>query len=696
MKFSLPKIEKDAIELTHFPTKHQAFIFRAYEYIPAKKIGEILGTTEENVHKSAAAMGLPYHEVGDIWLKRGHITIVRSMWHILPYEQLFELLDMDEQSFAKMLRHEDFFDIKLSEKPRCAPVKWRELTEEERARTAEIRKIVSALDLNGRAPFDFKYEVPKLEFSGKEIFETRIIYPFSGLYMGSFDVDSEEFLPDEMLEAYQKLGINGIWLQGILSQLAPFPFEPSLSRGYEERLERVKALTERLDKYGIKLYMYLNEPRSMPASFFENHPDIKGHVHNEDTVCLCTSTKKVQDYIKDSVELICRAAPLIGGFIMTTRSENKTNCYSHTRPTPPDPCECPRCSKRLLGDVIAEVIGCVAEGAHRVNKDIKIMASSWAWHGDFRKEIIDRLPKDVILQTQSQRNIRFEIGGVKSEIVDFSLTHIGPGEVACEEWEWAKERGLEITAYLWINTSWECSTVPALPITPLVEKHIEGIREKGVKNLMVSWTLGGYPSRNIAAAASYFYEKSNYQRDPVTYAAEEKFAEALGEFPFHCSVLYRAPQNAGPSNLLYEKPTGYKATMTCFAYDDLESWRYTYPVDVFEKQFAKLCEKWEAGLRMLPEGDTSEMAIMARSAYCLFKSSLNQIRFVRARDDERYADAIEAAKDEITVAKEMVKLMNQNAAIGYEAANHYYFSKGQIVEKIVNCNYIIEQFSKKQ
>ena len=90
MKFSLPKIEKDAIELTHFPTKHQAFIFRAYEYIPAKKIAEILGTTEENVHKSAAAMGLPYHEVGDVWLKRGHITIVRSMWHILPYEQLFE------------------------------------------------------------------------------------------------------------------------------------------------------------------------------------------------------------------------------------------------------------------------------------------------------------------------------------------------------------------------------------------------------------------------------------------------------------------------------------------------------------------------------------------------------------------------------------------------------------------------------
>ncbi len=39
--------------------------------------------------------------------------------------------------------------------------------------------------------------------------------------------------------------------------------------------------------------------------------------------------------------------------------------------------------------------------------------------------------------------------------------------------------------------------------------------------------------------------------------------------------------------------------------------------------------------------------------------------------------------------------MNKNVAIGYEAANHYYFSKGQIVEKIVNCEYLIDVFRRK-
>ena len=135
--------------------------------------------------------------------------------------------------------------------------------------------------------------------------------------------------------------------------------------------------------------------------------------------------------------------------------------------------------------------------------------------------------------------------------------------------------------------------------------------------------------------------------------------------------------------------------MTCFAYDHLERWRSIYPIDIFESQFKKLCTEWKKGLDMLPEGDESELSIMATATYCLFKSSLNQIRFIQARDEERFGDAIEIAKDELEITKIMLNQMNKNAAIGYEAANHYYFSKGQLVEKIVNCHYIIDRFSKK-
>ena len=690
MVFSLPEMGADAIPFTHFPTKHQAFIFRAYEYVEPKKIAEVLGTSEENVRRAAAEMGLPEYNPGNVWLKRGYITIIRRMWHILPYDQLLLLLDMEAERFARLLREEDFLDIKLSAKPVCEKVSWRELTPEEKEQTREIKRIMDGLDFSGKAPFEFEYEVPTLKFEGAEKFSTRMIYAFSGLYQGAFDIDSEEYLPDEQLIAYQKLGINGIWTQAILSQLTPYPFDPSVSEGYEARLERVRAMTERLAKYGIKLYLYLNEPRGMPLAFFEKHPELMGH-QREDDAALCVSTSEVQNYLKDSVEALCRAVPQLGGIFTITKSENLTNCYSKSAPTT----NCPRCKDKTLPEVIATVIQCLYEGVRRVSDDIKVFAWSWAWY-EYAKDIIPRLPKGVILISQSEKKIPCEFGGVRTEVRDYSMSIIGPGDYARAEWATAKSCGLEIGVKVQINTTWEASTVPAIPVSPSIEEHIRRLQYDGIEHLLLSWTLGGYPCNNIAAAAKYFYEScSGHTESPELYEAEKQFVRAFSEFPFDINVLYRGPQNAGPSTLLFEKSTGYNSTMTCYAYDSLERWRGIYPLDVFEGQLRKLCDAWEIGLKMIPEGNESEIAVMAKATYCLFKSSLNQTRFICARDEERYADAVIEAKEELEISREMFKLMNKNAAIGYEAANHYYFSKGQLAEKIVNCHYIIDTFSKK-
>lgn len=694
MIYSLPKTDKPAINFTHFPTKHQAFIFRAYEYVPAERIAEVLETSVENVRRCASEMGLPEYEPGKLWLDRGYITIIRRMWHILPYHQLLKLLGMDEETLAMLMYEEDFLWVKLKEKPICETVHYRELTDEERVRTEKIRKIMSELDFSGKKPFEFEYDVPKMSFEGKEFFSTRMIYAFSGLYQRAFDVDSREFLPDDQLAAYQKLGVNGIWTQGVLSQLAPFPFGESASAGYEKRIEKMRELTERLDRYGIKLYLYINEPRSLPVEFFENHPEIRGHVKG-DRASLCTSTPEVQKYIKDSVEYICKAVPLVGGFFTITRSENQTNCYSHSG-NAKNPCNCVRCSKRSVGEVIGETVGCILEGARRVSDKIKVIAWSWGW-GEFNEDVIRYLPKEVIIMSQSERGIPFEIGGCKDVVRDYSMSIIGPGEEAKSEWAFAKKHGHELAAKVQINTTWEASTVPAIPVMPTVKEHMKRLAGQGVQHLMLSWTLGGYPCRNIAAASEYFYEKAVCSENgEETKEAEIRFSKAFSEFPFHISVLYNAPQNAGPSNLLFEKPTGYNSTMTCYPYDDLTSWRGIYPEDVFEEQFRKLCDGWEKGLQMLPPDSESETAVMANAAYCLFKSTLNQIRFVRVRNGGRYAEAAEIAKSELEVTKKMLALMNKNAAIGYEAANHYYFSKGQLAEKIVNCNFVIEYLSEKQ
>ena len=119
-----------------------------------------------------------------------------------------------------------------------------------------------------------------------------------------------------------------------------------------------------------------------------------------------------------------------------------------------------------------------------------------------------------------------------------------------------------------------------------------------------------------------------------------------------------------------------------------------YPVDIYEQQFAKLCSRWERGLEMLRDVPPCETTVMAHAAYCLFKSSLDQIRFYRAREIGDRETMLSCAREEEKTARKMLELMNMDASIGYEAANHYYFSKGQIAEKIVNCQYVIRQLTR--
>ena len=687
MKFSLPEIGASPIPLPHFPTRQQAFIFRAAEFVPYKNIAEILQTDEQTVRQAAEQMGLPEYDPGDLWLRKGCVTIIRRLWQILPYSQLLQLLQTDEQGLAVTLREEDFLLVKLGKNPDCPPLYWQELTPEQLAQTREIRKIMTQVDLSGVKPFNFTYDVPELKFSGQEVFKSRIIYGFSGQYLHGFDMDSREYCPDSMLEAYQKIGINGIWTQGVLMQLAPFPFAPELSKGYEKRIARMRDFAQRLARYGIKLYLYLNEPRALPTTFFEKFPHLKGHDMGS-LSCMCTSAPEVQEYLMESVASICRAVPELGGFFTISRSENPTNCYSIIGAE--DRCTCSRCKDRTVAEVVAENIACIAKGAHQVNPNIQVMAWSWAWY-EYNLEIIRKLPKDVILLSQSELAVPFEIGGVSGEVLDYSMSIIGPGQRAKQEWAVAKECGLETGAKVQVNTTWECSTVPALPVYPSIEAHMEGVLQEGVSHLLLSWTLGGYPSRSISHAARYFYTQcSELQESDRVKQAANCFVEAFREFPFHIDSLYFGPQNAGPASLLYGEPTGYGATMTCYAHDDLQKWRAIYPEEIYEAQYQKLCKKWEEGLKILTGEPDGEVLQMAESAYCLFRSSYNQIRFYRARDRKDVQSMKQLAAQEQEITQKMLALMNRNAAIGFEAANHYYFSKGELAEKIINCRYLQE------
>ncbi|MDF2723604.1 MAG: hypothetical protein K0Q59_3279 [Paenibacillus sp.] len=556
--------------------------------------------------------------------------------------------------------------------------------------------------------------------------DLRYIYSYFAVY-GDPLIDPElDPYPEELLERLSEAGVNGIWLQSVLYNLIPWSEAPELSDGWEKRLEGLRKLVDRAALYGIGVYLYYNEPRAMPLDFFDKHPEWKGHTHSI-YATLCTSHPDIQHYLRENTARLFREVPGLAGLFTITRSENLTNCYSHAAP---GKTSCPRCSQRPIEEVIAEVNRCIAEGAFSVKPDARIICWTWGW--SWSKEEIARcialLPKGVRVMAVSEDRLPTNVAGVSGEVVDYSISNVGPSEKSMHTWAAAEASGLQSVAKVQFNNTWECSAVPFLPVFNLVQEHLMNLKRSGVSGLMLSWTLGGYPSMNLEIASDYYWESTDEEGNGSSEAEEQDnrarltrkfgkkagatiagaaslFSSAFREFPFHIGVAYTAPQNAGPANLLWLEPSGYRATMVGFPYDDLEKWRAIYPEDKFASQFRKLSLQWKRGIERLgnaqpylapgSESDYSDMMNAALGAYYHFRSTYLQIAFVRCRNNRlntKSATKQEAERlkllaiveEEIELAKQLFELSRRDSRIGYEASNHYYYTAQDLQEKVLN------------
>ncbi|WP_158606611.1 glycoside hydrolase family 20 zincin-like fold domain-containing protein [Paenibacillus ginsengarvi] len=564
--------------------------------------------------------------------------------------------------------------------------------------------------------------------------DLRYIYSFFAVY-GDPLIDPElDPYPDDLLERLSDIGVNGIWLQSVLYNLIPWEEAPELSDGWEKRLEGLRKLTERAADYGIGVYLYYNEPRAMPLPFYDTRPDWKGHTHMGLMASRCTSRPEVQQYLWESTARLFREVPGLAGLFTITMSENLTNCYSHA---PGGKTECPRCSQRPRAEVIAEVNRCIAEGAFSAKPDARIVCWTWGWTWSEEEvaHAISLLPDGVRLMSNSEDRMPTNVAGVPGSVSDYSISIVGPGERARHNWSAAAARGLATAAKVQLNNTWECSAVPFLPVFDLVEEHLSNLEQSGISGLMLSWTLGGYPSLSLELASEYYWDTTSETADGQQTALERGkaprlrakfgehaggaiaeatslFSQAFREFPFQIGVAYTAPQNFGPSNLLYLEPTGYQATMIGFPYDDLKRWRSIYPENKFAAQFRKLSLGWKKGIvklgkarRHVPAGAErafEDLMNAAEGAYYHFRSTYLQIAFVRCRDrmlkaksaavrDKERRSLLAIVEEELAIAKSLFALIRRDSRIGFEASNHYFYTAQQLQEKVWNCLYVRDQ-----
>ena len=714
----LPEVsEKQAIKYDYFPTAWQAVVWRNWGYLPVERIANALQTTVSNIKEAAEMLGLnPEEPVDSVWEKRGYLTLIRDNWHLCTYEQILTLLNLSEETLAFILKEDDFMWVKLGNmKPAVIAPQYAPLTEEQKQQTKQIAEMLKQQlrHENGAEEKAFTFvegyheAVSEQEYSLVTINETenlRMVYPYFALYGDVLIDESIDPLPERILKEYAQAGINGIWMQMVLYQMVEFPFEPELSKGWEKRIASLKKLVAKAKKYGIGIYPYFNEPRAMSDAFFQKYPHLRGQSEG-DFYAMCTSTPEVQEYLYNSVKKLFEMIPDLPGYFTITMSENLTNCYSRLV----GEMTCPRCKERMPWEVVAEVNNLMAKGAHDAVPSAKAISWTWGWSDDWAEKVVPLLTEGQIVQCTSEEALPFCIGGVKGNVLDYTMSLCGPSEKSRRVWKTARECGLQVSAKVQINNTWEMAVVPYIPVFARIAEHICNLKEQGVQHLHAGWTLGGCPSPNLRLAAWLMEDKGTVKEFLVDWLGEELgqavdkaqkvLSDAFSHYPFHIDTLYYGPQNFGIMAPFFLQKTNYQATMVGFPYDDLRKWAGIYPTEVYESEYQKLCEGWEKGVAFLEgyEGlnsELDELILIAKAILCQYESAYHHIQFVRYRgDDATEVDAlgkkemIRVIHEEMDTVKRLIQYQLKDSRIGYESSNHYFYTMQDLKEKIINLDW---------
>ena len=698
--YELLPIKKVNILPHPFATNWQAVIFRNIGTVSTAALAKVLKTDVETIEKEAARLGLEGVEYDCAWKDKGYITIIKNNWYLLDYEGICTLTEMDEAQLAKTLFDDDFLFVKVGNfKPEITPPTYSPLTEEQIRLTEEQAKTVRENRSKNRTPyFEFFKYVPQVNVEKEEESDSlRMVYNYNEAFGDNLLAGEFSAYTDEMLEGLSKLGINALWKHIVLYELVGLPFDEKFGKGWETRLKNLGVLCRRLQKYGIKLFLYLNEPRALPMSFYADKPHLLG-VHDEQVGALCTSAPETQKYLYDAIYKIVTEVPELGGFFSITGSENLTNCYSRGEY---DIHSCPRCSKRTRVDVCVEVNDIYQRAIKDANSRAKLIAWTWGWTSemgwtlDETLSAVKKLPKETDVMCVSEEGLIIRGDEGEAGLVDYSISQIGPSDRTKEIFKTAKESGHKIVAKMQINNSWECASVPYLPCFDLVWSHLQNLKELDVDGHMLSWSLGGYPSFNLSLVSQAkkggtleeWYQQMFGADWQQLQKAGKCFSDSFKNFPFSVLLLYFGPQNIGCANAFYEESTGLQATMVGFPFDSIDIWRGYYSRNLFIERFAKLTERWKEGIDALvnvKEYNSLSAKRIAEATYCVLRSTYLQSKWIMEHD-------VETAKEEYKNTQRLLTLAAEDPSIGFEASNHYLYNENMLLEKLLSLDKILKK-----
>jgi len=696
----LPAIKAMTPERNNFSTRWQTVIFRNYRMVPSRTIAQVLGCTEADVEREARRMGLRPGPCDPDWLSRGHITLIRNNWYLLPYEQLMTLIGFSRERLDFVLAKDDFLWVKLGRtKPDCLPVAYCPLTPEQEAETAEIAKIVSGWDISGRKMFDF-YRDPADTKPGVTTSPDgglRMVHPYLTPCADPFLEDTRTHLPDALLDDYARVGVNAFVIHATLSTISPDPFDPEQSRDYPLRRRNLQDLICRAGKRGIRIYLYLNEPRAVPRDVFDRYgkPELGGRTTDEGLVSLCLEVEENRAYLYNAVHDLFAALPGIGGVVSTTMSENKTHCLSSKKTN------CPRCGALPMETMPVRVNNIIHQAIRDAGSGADVIATLWGWTDEQIGCGIPKLHPDICVWSVSEWGMPTNKGGVPYHVVDYSISNPGPSEMTCRAFAAALACRHRVCAKVQVSNSWELSAVPYLPVFDLELEHLQNLHAIGTRDYQLTWTLGSYPSLTFDMISAYlaapetfslpqWYETHFGAAAQTVHAAVKHFCRGFREYPFSCEVIYRSAKNMGVANRWSLTKNENQSTMVCWTFDDVEYFTYPYPSDVFVGQMEKLLEAWDEGCALLEtvahsSAAATELTLFAKVARNHIRADVVHTKYAlcKRRLPDSAGEMREIFAQERALVEELLQLLPQSTLIGYETANHYFYTERDLMEKLV-------------
>jgi hypothetical protein len=541
------------------------------------------------------------------------------------------------------------------------------------------------------------------------------------------DAGPDMFYHDNLLLRMAEHGFNAIWLRGSFRHFAKCSVFPEFGGDSDRILSRLRSLAQRAARFGMKVFLYLNEPLGIADhdDFFKAHPEVRGAPSTyKPMINLCSSTPEVKTYLRESAQYILSHVPQLAGFVMITASEYPSHCWCRSGLNPENPSErigevssCPRCIQRTPQEVVGEIVGLIREGATAVHPEAEIIAWNWSWamwEEDPQEGLLAALPPETIVMGDYERGEPAEACGFAYTNDEYNIKVTGPSQRFKGVARFLQERGRPVYARIQIGTTHENPDIPYLPVPTQIARKYHTLRETGVSGMMTCWNFGNMPCLATEVAGEFTWApqpsveaglRAIAAADDVV-AAWDKLSLAHQDFPGSIPVMYNGPVSRGPAFLFMFDQVNKPFPNSWLLEKDIEGDQFGWAapfgpekvLECYRSEVAKAAE----GLALLDQalarttGDdhrrlARELGV-ARFHTIQTTSAANVVDFLLTRD-AFYAssDATEKTallnrmeticRDEVVNAEASLPLLDADPRLGWHGEAYGYMISRELVEQ---------------